>query len=97
MAKISIDDALNSFPNFQAYEGDQPTNETEYKNLKAWTLNFEAVFSGTAPSWTEVLARQTELQNAEDTKCNDKVSAYRKLSMTDAEILAIDSTLEEYL
>ena len=94
---ITIDKAIQSFNNFQGYEGNPPTNETEYKNLKAWTLNYETVFSGTAPTWTEVLAKQTELQNAEDTKCNNKVSAYRKLSMTDAEILAIDSTLEEYL
>ena len=94
---ITIDKAIQSFNNFQGYEGNPPTNETEYKNLKAWALNYETVFSGTAPTWTEVLAKQTELQNAEDTKCNNKVSAYRKLSMTDAEILAIDSTLEEYL
>ena len=94
---ITIDKTLHSFDNFLAYCGNPPTNETEYKNLKAWTLNYETVFSGTAPTWAEVLAKQTELQNAEDTKCNNKVSAYRKLSMTDAEILAIDSTLEEYL
>ena len=97
MAKISIDDALSSFANFQAYEGDKPTNETEYKNLKPFKLNYDSVWSGTAPTWTEVLAKQTELQSAEDTKCNDKVSAYRKLSMSDAEILAIDNSLKEYL
>ena len=97
MAKISIDEALSAFSNFKAYQGNPPTNETEFKNLKPWTESFSTVWSSTAPTWTEVLAKQTELQNAEDTKCNNKVSAYRKLSMTDAEILAIDSTLEEYL
>tara|TARA_Y100000114_G_C11659640_1_gene278392 strand:+ start:489 stop:782 length:294 start_codon:yes stop_codon:yes gene_type:complete len=97
MAKISIDEALSAFSNFKAYQGNPPTNETEFKNLKPWTASFSTVWNGTAPTWTEVLAKQTELQNAEDTKCNNKVSAYRKLSMTDAEILAIDSTLEEYL
>ena len=97
MAKISIDDALSSFANFQGYEGDKPTNENEYKNLKPFKLNYETVFSGTAPTWAEILAKQTELQSAEDTKCNDKVSAYRKLSMSDDEILAIDNSLKEYL
>ena len=97
MAKISIDIALSAFSNFQAYQGNPPTNETEFKNLKEWSESFSTVWSGTAPTWTEVLAKQTELQSAEDTKCNNKISAYRKLSMSDAEILAIDSTLEEYL
>tara|TARA_R100000657_G_C4644850_1_gene90110 strand:+ start:534 stop:824 length:291 start_codon:yes stop_codon:yes gene_type:complete len=95
--KIKIDTAMDAFSNFNGYIGNPPTNENEFKNLKPHTLNYDSVWSGTAPTWSEVLAKQTELQNAEDTKCNNKVSAYRKLSMTDAEILAIDSTLEEYL
>jgi|TARA_Y100000114_G_scaffold147953_1_gene160350 hypothetical protein len=97
MAKISIDLALTSFSNFQAYEGNPPASEADYNNLKPWTQNFDSVWSGTAPTWTQVLAKQTELQTEEDTKCNNKVSAYRKLSMTDAEILAIDETLKDYL
>ena len=97
MAKISIDEALSAFSNFNAYQGNPPTNETEFKNLKPWTASFSTVWNGTAPTWTEVLAKQTELQNQKNTDCNNKVSAYRKLSMTDAEILVIDSTLEEYL
>jgi hypothetical protein len=94
---ITIDKALQSFSNFNAYEGNPPTNENEFKNLKPWTLNFSTVWEGTAPTWTEVLAKKTELENEEATNKTNKVSAYRKLSMTDAEILAIDSTLEEYL
>ena len=45
--------------------------------------------------------KATELQTAHDneqkTKKNNKVSAYKKLDMTDDEILSIDPTLEEYL
>ena len=52
---ITIDKTLHSFDNFLAYCGNPPTNETEYKNLKAWTLNYETVFSGTAPTWAEIL------------------------------------------
>ena len=95
--KIKIDRAMDAFSNFNGYVGNPPTNETEFLNLKPHTLNFDSVWSGTAPTWTQVLAKQTELQNEEDTKCNNKVSAYRKLSMTDAEILAIDETLKDYL
>ena len=46
-------------------------------------------------------AKLSEMQSEEDTKFdtqqNNKVSAYRKMEMTDDEILAIDPTLEEYL
>jgi len=46
-------------------------------------------------------AKLSEMQSEEDTKFdtqqNNKVSAYKKLEMTDDEILAIDPTLEEYL
>ncbi len=95
--KIKIDTAMNVFSNFNGYVGKPPTNETEFLSLKPHTLNFDSVWSGTAPTWAQVLAKQTELQTEEDTKCNNKVSAYRKLSMTDAEILAIDETLKDYL
>ena len=46
-------------------------------------------------------AKLSEMQSEEDTRFdtqqNNKVSAYKKLEMTDDEILAIDPTLEEYL
>ena len=46
-------------------------------------------------------AKLSEMQSEEDTKFdtqqNNKVSAYRKMEMTDDEILAIDPTLKEYL
>jgi hypothetical protein len=48
-----------------------------------------------------VNAKATELQtaynNEQETLKTNKVSAYRKMEMTDDEILAIDPTLEEYL
>mgnify|MGYP003128547904 CR=1 FL=1 len=48
-----------------------------------------------------VNAKATELQtsydNEQKTKNNNKVSAYRKNSLTDDEILAIDSNLKDYL
>jgi|TARA_A100000164_G_scaffold270232_1_gene242185 hypothetical protein len=50
---------------------------------------------------TTIDAKVSEMQSEEDTKFdtqqNNKVSAYRKMEMTDDEILAIDPTLEEYL
>ena len=48
-----------------------------------------------------VNTKATELQiahdNEQETLKTNKVSAYRKMEMTDDEILAIDPTLEEYL
>ena len=46
-------------------------------------------------------AKVSEMQSAEDTRFdtqqNNKVSAYRKMEMTDDEILAIDPLLADYL
>jgi hypothetical protein len=53
---------------------------------------------GTTPISKENIKAQIPIieQEEEDKKVN-KVSAYRKLDMTDDEILAIDPSLEEYL
>lgn len=48
-------------------------------------------------TWADVQAKATELESNDQTEKTNKVSAYRKLSMTDAEILALDKTLEDYL
>lgn len=48
-------------------------------------------------TWEDVVAKATELEQEDNNKKNTKVSAYRKMEMTDEEILAIDPTLEEYL
>ena len=63
--------------------------EEDFNNING-VENFEF-------TWTDVIAKAEELETAEQTKKQDKVSAYRKLDMTDGEILAIDPTLEEYL
>ena len=48
-------------------------------------------------TWEDVVAKATELEQEDNNKKNTKVSAYKKMEMTDEEILAIDPTLEEYL
>jgi hypothetical protein len=51
--------------------------------------------------WDAVNKKAEELQTEHDNKVQtnktNKVSAYRKMEMTDEEILAVDQTLEEYL
>ena len=44
-------------------------------------------------TWADVQAKATELEAEEQTKKDNKLSAYRKLSMTDDEIKAIDPSL----
>ena len=46
---------------------------------------------------TKATELQTADENEQDTLKTNKVSAYRKNGLTDEEILAIDSSLEEYL
>ena len=48
-------------------------------------------------TWADVQAKATELEQEANDKKNTKVSAYRKLEMTDDEILAIDPTLADHL
>ena len=91
----NIDDAIQSYTNFRGYIGDMPTNEKEYDALEVCPPNTVVWDTEVAakPTWTEIQAKLKELNDAEaDVKAN-KVSAYRKLSMTDAEINAIDPTL----
>ena len=99
MAK-TIDDALFAFTNFVGYKGQAPTNATEYANLTPLGVTVcktadneevknDTVFTGTAPTWDEVLAKKTELETAETDAKATKTSAYKKLGMTDAEIAAI--------
>tara|TARA_R100000234_G_scaffold111429_1_gene84392 strand:+ start:732 stop:1001 length:270 start_codon:yes stop_codon:yes gene_type:complete len=51
--------------------------------------------------WDAVNEKAEELQTEHDDKVHtnktNKVSAYRKMEMTDEEILAVDQTLEDYL
>lgn len=77
----------------------EPTNQQEFnewcveENMVVDENNPKPLWTGTIPTWEEIIAKKTELEQAEQTKKDDKVSAYRKLGMTDAEINAIDSTL----
>lgn len=85
-----IDQAIHSFENSVGkFIGNPPTNETEYNTL----VSEQNVFTGTAPTWAEVQAKATEIETAEQTKKDNKLSAYRKMDMTDDEIRAIDSSL----
>ena len=85
-----IDQAIHSFENSVGkFEGNPPTNETEYNTL----VSEQNVFTGTAPTWTEVQAKAAEIETAEQNKKDTKISAYRKMDMTDDEIEAIDPSL----
>ena len=75
-----IDQAIHSFENSVGrFEGNSPTNETEYNTL----VSEQNVFTGTAPTWAEVQAKATELEtadtNAQTEKDNIKASAKAKL------------------
>mgnify|MGYP001342311741 CR=1 FL=1 len=81
--------ALNSFDGYLGAEmPSDPTNETEYLALKP-TGGDTKVWSGTVPSWADVVAKQAALKKADEDKEATKISAYKKLGLTDAEIAAI--------
>ena len=81
--------ALNTFTGFLGAEMPlDPTNETEYLALKP-TGGDAKVWSGTVPSWADVVAKQAELKKADEVKEATKTAAYKKLGLTDAEITAI--------
>ena len=47
------------------------------------------VWSGTVPSWADVVAKQAALKKADEDNEATKVSGYKKLGLTDEEIAAI--------
>tara|TARA_Y100000114_G_scaffold155513_1_gene179876 strand:- start:1008 stop:1277 length:270 start_codon:yes stop_codon:yes gene_type:complete len=71
-------------------EKDDGTFTAYDKDEKEVTIDMDAVN-------TKAAELQTEYDNEETTKKNNRVSAYRKLSLTDDEILAIDPTLKDNL
>jgi hypothetical protein len=74
--------ALNAFDGFLGCEIDtDPTNETEFLALKP-TGGDAKVWSGTVPSWADVVAKQAELKKADEDKEATKTSAYKKLGLT---------------
>ena len=81
--------SLNSFTGYLGAEmPSDPTNETEYLALKPVADNGK-VWSGTVPSWADVVAKQAELKKADEDKEAAKISGYKKLGLTDEEIAAI--------
>ena len=92
-----IDKALQSFNNFKGYTGSQPKNETEYNELlndnSKFISDFNGVFEGTAPTWSEVNAKIQELKDAETAHTNARTTGKAKLksgeALTDAEIKAL--------
>ena len=88
MDEYTIDDALASFDNFIGYQGQAPATMTEYENLKPLENNTN-VFEGKKPEWVEVLSRKMELELYKNKKIDNKISAYKKLGLTDDEIDAI--------
>jgi hypothetical protein len=86
---IYLHRALDSFTGFLGCEAPtDPTNETEYLALKP-SGGDASVWSGTVPSWADVVAKQAELKKADEDKETTKTAAYKKLGLTDAEIAAI--------
>ena len=47
------------------------------------------MFKGKKPEWVEVLSRKMELELYKNKKIDNKISAYKKLGLTDDEIDAI--------
>lgn len=93
----NIDDAMRAFVHLKGYIGDVPSNATQYNALKPCPPNTEVWDTEQAakPTWTEIQAKLKELNDAEAKAKTDKLSAYRKLSMTDDEIKTLDPTLLE--
>lgn len=87
--------ALNSFGNFKSAMMDtDPTNQKTLNALKSASDGGSA-WDGDPPAWDDVAAKVKEFDDADAKAKEDKLSAYRKLSMTDDEIKAIDPTLLE--
>ncbi len=81
--------AIKSFDGFLGAEmPTNPTNETEFLALRP-SCGRTKVWSGTAPSWADVVAKQAALKKADEDNEATKISAYKKLGLTDAEIAAI--------
>lgn len=88
-----IDTAILSFENStKRFEGNAPTNETEYNTF----VSEQEVFIGDAPTWAEVQAKATELETAYTNEKNaiatDKANGNQKLldlGLTQAEATAL--------
>ena len=82
----TIDKALFSYGEiYKGYDGNCPTTEEEYNNL----ISSQTLFDGTPPTWAELQAKVTELDDADAQKATDKANAKAKLiageALTEAE------------
>jgi hypothetical protein len=74
----------------------EPLNKTKMVDGEIVDLTSEEISKIETERETAIEQQAIDKDN-EKTNKENKVSAYRKMDMTDDEILAIDSTLEEYL
>ena len=90
-----IDTVLSSYNNFKGYTGNPPTNENEYNKLLNHSSRYfqgNPVFEGTAPTWSEIQIKVTELEQEKQAKINTKASALAKLTalgLTEEEVNSI--------
>tara|TARA_R110002126_G_scaffold171990_1_gene320788 strand:- start:83 stop:343 length:261 start_codon:yes stop_codon:yes gene_type:complete len=75
----TFDIIVQAKENFQGYEGNPPSNETEYNAVK------DAMFSETAPTWSEL---QTEIDAYVDPKASGNTKLL-DLGLTQAEATAL--------
>ena len=71
-----FDTIVQKKENFQGYTGNPPSNETEYNTMKA------DMFSGTAPTWTEV---KSEMDNYVDPRVSAKAKLIAGEALTEDE------------
>ena len=82
---ITILKTLGTFDNFIGglICNVEPTNETEYQELITnkdnWVNPDKELWNGTPKTWTEVLAKKSELEAEETSKIDLKASAKAKL------------------
>lgn len=61
--EVHIDGVLDTFDNFLGYQGNSPTNAEEFANLKPIQEDGSVWKDNNSPTWDEVLAKQTEMNN----------------------------------
>ena len=77
MAKF--DRVVGKKENFLGYKNNPPANETEYNSRK------DEMFSGTAPTWTEIQTEMDNLPNKEDLKASAKQKLINGEPLTEEE------------
>ena len=82
---------------YNLYPNVRSVNETDDGIFTAYDENNNLINIDMSAVETKAVELQTAYNNEQETKKNNKVSAYKKLDMTDDEILSIDPSLEEYL